>query len=202
MAQYNSISDWADVFLKRISAEDIEKSYLLALQQTIGETGRRIFEQGMAVSGSIGKYSTSPPIYISNANSPRNGSLTGKTGNRKFANGKPHKTTFYKSYSDFRSTVGRSSSGVNLVLSGRMYRNFLNSVDIYKNGAKPVTIPTMITPFKIAPFDYAITLRQENMHKAKGAEDRFGKRIFSLTKKEREGLRRRVAFELTKALNK
>lgn len=202
MAQYRSISDWADAFLKKLSAETIDKAYLLAVQQTIGESGRRIFEQGMAVSGSIGKYSTSPNLYVSNNNSPRNGTLKGKNGDRKFLNGKPHKTTFYKSYSDFRSTVGRGSTSVNLVLSGRLYRNYLNSVDLYKKGAKPVTIPSMITPARFGIFDYAITLRKENMDKARGAEDHFGKKIFRLTKKEREGLKKRVSFELIKALNK
>lgn len=202
MSRYGNIDEWAKAFNIKLGSKESEQAYLLATQQTIGQIGLRIFENGMAINGSIGKYDNSKEIYVSNDNSPRNGTLRGKGGSNKFADGKKHRTTFYNSYSDFRGAMGRSTSSVNLRLSGRLYRNFLNSIDIYKTGSKPVTIPNMITPAKLGQFYYAITLRKENMVKARGNEQHFNKKIFGLNTKEKIEFKKRVKFELIKSLKR
>ena len=82
---------------------------------------RRIHNEGKAVDmASIGKYGTKP-MYISPKKSPVNFSPIGKTKKSTFLSGKSHKTRFFPGgYKDFRQSIGRETSGVNLQLSGKL----------------------------------------------------------------------------------
>ncbi len=203
MAKYNSIDEWIEDKLNRISDKQMEKAYFTAVQNTIGKMGVRIFEYGISSSGRIiGSYqSGNKPLYVSNFNSPRNGTLKGKSGKRKFKNKKTHRTTYYPNYKSFREAMGRQTSNVNLRLSGQLYRNFLTSLTIDNVvGARPVSPPSKATPVKIGRLTYAIKLSPLNMAKAIGAEEHFGKKIFDLTRIEKEDLQKTFKFELIKNL--
>ena len=57
---------------------------------------RRIHNDGKAANGSnIGSYSTKP-MYVSLKASPRKFTPKGKTGKTKFANGKSHKSGYFR----------------------------------------------------------------------------------------------------------
>jgi len=202
MARFESIDDYVKAMLDRVSGDKAQKGFLLAVQSTIGAMGKRIFEEGKATSGGrIGRYQTkNKPLYVRDFNSPRKGTKKGKNGNKKFKNGRMHVTTYYNNYSDFRNQMGRRIDTVDLKLSGQLYRNFLNSLEVSNVlGARPVPIPSKATPKKLGTNDWAVVLRPENMAKALGAEERF-KIIFSLTNQERIEFRKTAKFEIIKAV--
>lgn len=203
MATFNSIDEWSKYIQRRIEQKLMDDAYKKAVIFTIGKMGSRIFEMGQKSSGgSIGRYSTRNPLYVSNQNSPRNGTLRGKTGQRKFKNGNTHKTTYYPNYKSFREAMGRETGFVNLRLSGRLYRNFLNSVYTgLPEASKKAVGKAPVLPAMLGKLDYAITLNPENMAKAKGMELKYGK-IFNLTAREKIDFRNMVKFEMIKALTR
>lgn len=130
----------------------------------------RIFNQGKAADGSeIGKYNATDPIYVNPRNSPRKFGGQGKDGDTRKKNGSSYKTKFFKSYQDFRAAIGRETAHVNLDLSGMLRSDFIA-------GLRKKSANEWIVSLK----------RKNNSNKAAGAETHFGKRIFALTKSERE----------------
>lgn len=181
MAKFNSISDYFKALSKRINNSD---ALLIAVKDVNSEMGERIFEDGKAVDGEIGKYSTEP-TYIGDKNSPKTGTHQGEYGDTEFMNGKPHTSTYYAGgYSEYRSAMGRSNKTVNLDLTGRLKTNFLNGIVELKEGV------------------IGIKLRGENADKARGNQARFRKRIFGITRDERIRFKRTLKFELIKSLKK
>ena len=130
--------------------ERVNRPFAVAVKTVTKDMGERIFIQGKRSDGSqIGQYDTTHPLYvnpkkvagaatgnkslnISGLNPP-----TGKHGDTVFKSGKkagqPHKTTYVSSYKEFRSRVGRPVDKVNLVLSGDLQSDFINTKRIDAN---------------------------------------------------------------------
>lgn len=145
----------------------------------------RIFVDGLNASGSkIGSYSTSPGMYVNTQFAPQKKAAKGKTGETKFKNGKPHKTTYFESYKAFRQAEGRESSFVNL----RLFGNLQNDLS---TGLKRVDDDLWI----------AVVRKNENWKKIQGFQVKYGN-VFSLTKDERSHFKKVLDFELKKVLNK
>jgi len=206
MATFKTIEEWAKQFLDKATNVRVQKAYQKAVFLTIPKIGKRIFEKGIGADGSgIGHYAgagrSGKPMYIGNQRSPRKGTLRGKYGDKKFKNGFPHVTTYYRNYYQFRVAMGRTNPFVNLTLSGRLYRNFLNSFDNSKGFKRVGT--GIVKPVKKNPYLYTIELRPDNMAKARGSEIRFRgriKTIFAFTKAERKEFNNLVSEEFIKAL--
>ena len=127
---------------------------------------QRVFDAGVDSQGAeIGKYSTKPMYYsLSQKNSQmRSSSLKGKgkfSNSPEFANGKKRKSQYFPGgYSEFRSTVGRQNSKVDLRLTGSLLRSIQVGV-----GSNQVSLG----------FN-----NDDEYEKAKGNEERFNKIIFA-----------------------
>jgi hypothetical protein len=159
----------------------------IAAQDTHVMMLQRIFDEGKNASDvQIGNYNTTNELYVNPNKAPKKFPTKGKPNEKgiaksKFQNGKPHKTGYFKSYSDFRVRVGRPVDKVNLVLFGDLNSDF----------GKAVT--------EISPLKYASTIRQSNEGKIKGADARYGN-VFRLTPKERTNFKQVLAFETFRLL--
>jgi hypothetical protein len=136
---------------------------------------RRVFDAGVDSQGvEIGKYSTKPMYYsVTKKNSQiRSSSLKGKgkfSNSPKFANGNKRKSQYFPGgYSEFRSTVGRQNSKVDLRLTGSLLRSIQVGV-----GSNKVSLG----------FNNDI-----QFEKAKGNEQRFNKTIFAPSISEIEAI--------------
>lgn len=179
MSTFNGIKSYVEALQLRIIDSD---ALLIAVKDITGVIGERIFEEGKAINGNIGKYSTEP-TYIGDKNSPKAGSKEGKYGEKKFKDGTLHKTTYYDSgYSEYRSAMGRPNDKANLNLTGRLESNWLNGI------------------VEIDESTMGVKLRGENVAKLKGAEKHFNKKIAGVTKQERARFKRTLSFEVVKSL--
>lgn len=173
----------------------------LAARSTMALQAHRIFIDGENSSGgSIGQYNSTDPFYIDPDYSPRKSpdkakgieglQRKGKTGETVFKNGRPHKTSFQKSYKDFKRNIGQKNDKVRLHLSGDFESDFRNA---------PVD-SSAVNPKKISVNEYQTVLkRDENVDKLRGLTVRFG--VFSnLTKFERSEFLRVNSFELRKLM--
>lgn len=136
----------------------------------LGVVKTRIHEEGKATDGTlIGVYSKKP-LYISiKANAGRSfGAPVGKTGKSKTKAGKPHTSKYYpQGYYQFKTEIGRNQLGtVNLSLSGQ-----LNS---------QLTIRATERGYGIGWND------AEKLRRARFLERKYKKRIWSLSKEERD----------------
>ena len=93
---------------------------------------RRIFIDGQDANGApIGEY-TGGPMYINpkSGNTPRQFPTGGKTGKKKFKNGKALKTRYFPTYDAFKKEIGRAKGNrVTLELMGNLRRAFFNGVN-------------------------------------------------------------------------
>lgn len=155
----------------------------IASQDTHTKMVERVFEKGKnAQNGDIGTYNDTKPIYVNPDRSPKKFRPSGKGSNKsKFKNGNSRRTKYFKSYKEFRKSVGRPIGKVNLVLSGTLQSDF----------GKAVT--------KVNNLRYTATARQENENKISGLEERYGN-IFRLTPKERTNFKQVLASEVLKIL--
>lgn len=160
----------------------------IAVRSIMSLQSKRIFLQGLNASeATIGTYEDKE-IYVSpNANKGLPAfPLKGKNGSTKFANGKDHKTGYFKDWLSFKKTIGRNKriQTVDLFLTGALQRNWANAEALDAAKAK-----------KINSNNYIVSLREENMVKAA----RYGN-VFGISKKEKESFLKVIQFELTKAL--
>lgn len=184
LAQYTK-----ELEAKIAALEKNDKPLEIATRSVMALQARRIFIQGKASdNSSIGKYSTKD-IYISPSNSPKKFPLKGKDGKTKFKNGNLHKTGYFKGYEGFRKAIGRPTSPVNLTLSGELLKNFSNANSTGE--ARPV---------KINQHYYVVRLRENNFKKVTGNEEHFGKRIFNLSRSEKDKFKEIITKELARAL--
>lgn len=155
----------------------------IASQDTHTKMVERIFEKGKNASdGVIGEYNDTKPLYVNPDRSPKKFRPRGKNSAKsKFKNGNSRKTKYFKSYKEFRKSIGRPTGKVNLVLSGNLQSDF----------GKAVT--------KVNNLKYAATARQENEDKISGLENRYGN-IFRVTPKERTNFKQVLASEVLKIL--
>jgi hypothetical protein len=167
----------------------------LAAASAHAEKCERIFTKGLNSNGGrIGQYNDSNSLYINpndKKRSPIKTTPIGKNGDTVFkSTGKPHLTTYFKSYKDFREKIGREGGFINLVLFGNLKINFENNSR--GNGPEPV---------KVNANEYHTGLDNENSLKKSGAEKRFGD-IFDHTKGEIDTFHRVVGLELKNAFSK
>jgi hypothetical protein len=110
------------------NAEDLQngRAFVSQVSQTITEQADRIFTDGLDDRGRpIGNYSTRPTYINTMEASPKKLPAIGKTGQKKFKNGKPHKSTYFAGgYRQFKQRAGRGGK-FNLFLFGNFNRAFL-----------------------------------------------------------------------------
>lgn len=168
--------------------ERYNKPLEIATRSVLALQVRRIFIKGEAVDdSSIGAYST-VPLYVNPNNSPKKFPPKGKYGDRKFADGSPHKTGYFEGYGEFKKAIGRKDNPVNLTLSAELLKNYSNAETA--GGARPI---------KINQHYYVIKLRELNAKKLRGNEKRFGKKISGISKSERKIFINIITKELTNA---
>jgi len=173
----------------RRQLEALKSSQVLqiAAQDTHVKMNERIFVNGgSADGGKIGDYNSNDELYVNPNKSPKGFPTKGKPNSKgiaksKFKDGRPHKTGYFKSYKDYRETIGRDTSNVNLVLSGDLQSDFGKAL------------------IKLSPLKYGATLRDNNIKKKEGNEERFGE-IFKLTESERENFIEVMKFETSRIL--
>lgn len=159
--------------------ETSERISQVAAVTVIAEYKDRIFVRGETTSGSpIGQYSTVP--FYQNPNKligVASSGITpeGKTGQKVFKNGKPHKTKYLSGgYSELRDSTGRQSGTVDLNFSGSLQ----NSIKVvFESGTSVIR--------------YTSDIEAEKMI---GNEQRFGAVISDISDEERE-LGERAASE-------
>lgn len=146
-----------------------------AVADTHGVMAERIFVSGQdSRGGAIGKYNTTNDLYV-NPNSSsvrRKFSPQGKNGDRKFKDGKPHKTRWFDSYNKFQQTQPFASPSVNLRLSNNLFSDFANSIT--KRGDLFIT-----TGVK----------RAANIKKLSGLVNKYGVEVFRLSERESQRFR-------------
>jgi hypothetical protein len=149
-----------------------EEAMHVAADGALTATRARIHERGQAADGSaIGAYSTTP-MYVSaaDAKAPNPGDPIGKTGKTVFANGNPHKSRYFAGgYNEYKTAIGLNAAGsVNLTLTGEMRDTYevIKTADGYGLGWDD----------------------DELSKRAAALEDRYGKKIWTLTADERKAL--------------
>lgn len=146
---------------------------LVAALAVLGVFKRRIFVAGKDAQGAqIGAYSTEPLYINPNATSLRGVGKSGlkpsgKDGADKFKNGKKKKTAYLdKGYKELRDRTGRQSGFVDLNLSGASEQ----TVQVGRSGNR-------------IALGFTNKAREKIL---KGNETRFKKRIFVLSKEDRD----------------
>lgn len=111
--------------LKRLSTTYADKAkeavFVPAANELLATIKNRIVQDGKNSQGSnIGQYDTTPAYYGPNAFVKKSSfSAQGKTGEKIFKNGKPHKTEFIPSgYKGLREKQGRRTDVINESYSG------------------------------------------------------------------------------------
>lgn len=159
---------------KRVNQQAMNKAVMSSSIAIVADMAQRIFVSGKNSKGAlIGKYDTGNEIYVPPLATPKKIPLKGKDGKTKFKNGNSHKTSYFESYSEFKKKVSGKNDKVNLRLFGILQSNFATSLRQEGNAS-------------------VVTLTDENAKKAEGNEERFGGKIFSLTKSERAKYTRMV----------
>jgi len=176
--------------LRRLN-RDLESGeiMLLAGGSAIGKMAERIFVRGESVTGTTQKYDTRDELWVSDNVAPK-----GQTNKGKF--GANIKTTYYSSYSAFRSAMGRESSTMNFRLNNELQSDLLNSP--VSEGATGVPTPKLR---QTRPNEFIVSLKnRKNSEKANGLEDRFGVKIFRLSPSEVQIAKDAYQFEINKRL--
>lgn len=149
---------------KEFSPTNMDKMVREIAMNVYASNLRRVHNEGKAVSGNIGKYSTKP-LYVNPAKAGvRQFSKKGKTGKTVFKNGKPHKTGYFSGYGSFKSAIGFSTT-VNMEVTGRLRADWV----ILRSGST-----------------YQIGFQSSYGKKiSEGNEDHFGKQIWGVTDDDR-----------------
>ena len=189
-------SEYFDKLNKQFNQEVLNKAVLSASITVNSEVGERIFQKGLDAEGEeIGKYDTDTPLYVNPKNAPKKFPTKGKpsgaktkSGNTKndgkstFEDGSKHKTGYFDSYTAYRKKVGRKVGKVILSLFGRLESDFVKGPKLVNGSA-------------------VITLNEENNNKRLGAEEKYDKKIFSLSEGEKQTYAELVVEQMNKYLN-
>lgn len=177
MATYNSAEEFSRALAEKLKAH--EHALYMAASTTHATQLDRIFVEGKnSEGGQIGTYNSTKGMYANNDDSPKKITPRGKNGERVFMNGKPHVSTYYNSYEDYKAEQGRESNFVNLHLTGQLQSD-------YRAGFR-----------QVSPAEYIAGVNNRlSADKIKGNEERYGK-IFHLTKEERRLFDNTYQYEL------
>lgn len=175
---------------------NLNKPLEIAVRSTMALVAKRIFLDGKNTSGSnIGEY-VNKALYV---NPKKIGALPkfeakGKEGDKKFKNGKDHKTGYFENFLSFKEKVGRSRNvkTVDLFLTGDLFRDFANSESVEQAMAE-----------KVNSNYYRVSLTHRNYKKIEAYEKgENGKSpVFKLSQKEKESFKKVFEFEFKKILN-
>jgi hypothetical protein len=111
--------EYSKRLLKFANKLDASKPFFDAVANNVNERSERVFVRG---DFNAKDYSNNP-LYVNPKSAPRSFPTKGKTGKTTFANGKKHKTGYFSSYKQFKTTIGQPAF-VNLVLFGNLQRAF------------------------------------------------------------------------------
>lgn len=169
----------------------------IAARDTVAMMFSRIFVNGKDAKGAnIGKYNTTKPLYANPKLLPRSVPAKGK-------HGADNKTAYFENYKALREAMGVQTKYVDLNFSGRLAFNFVNSsVSASSNsiGSRAVN-PKDVRLEKIDKLKFVVRLNRENMAKSRGNEAHFSKRIFSVSKEEKENFKKVLRFETIRLAN-
>lgn len=173
----------------------------IAARDSMTITAHRIFVDGLNTEGGeIGQYNSTTPFYIDPNYSPRASAnkaqgikglqRKGKTGESKFKNGKEHKTSWQKSYKDFKANIGQKNDKVRPHLSGDLESDFRNA---------PID-SQLAVPKKVNNNEFIVSLtRDYNAGILQGLENKFGSFV-SPSKNEEEVFRKSYDFQVRRIL--
>lgn len=155
-----------DKILFQLSAPNVEKLVATVSQNIYALSANRVFNEGKNVNGySMWRYSTKP-LYVNPHKSPKSFPVAGKNSTKqKFNNGETRKTRYFSGgYKDFRNKIGRRIDVVDLQLTGTLKANYqlVKSSNGYEVGF----------------------LSSKQAKIARRHEERFGAKIFGLSKKD------------------
>lgn len=173
-----------------ISALEKEnKPLLLAVQSVNALRAKRIFVDGLNSSGGkIGNYENTKPVYVKDSQAPKKVNHKGKTG-------KTIESGYYKSYKDFRSSMGRESGFINLRLNNDLQSDMSNCQITKDSNSVPAP-----APIKVDTNTYKVSLKRPiNAKKKEGLEKKYGP-VFAHTKEELDKYYGTLAFEQKKIL--
>ena len=179
----------------------------IAARDTVAMMHTRIFIDGKDRHGNmIGDYNTTNPLYVNvekNKNVlPRNTKAIGKNGDTGNVGQNKRKTAYFENYLALRQDQGVQTKYVDLLLSGRLSFNFVNSsVSTSSSTLKRPISGKGVRLEKIDKLSYVIRLNAENWAKAKGNQVHFRKPIFLTSKEEKENFKRVLQFETIKLAN-
>jgi tetrahydromethanopterin S-methyltransferase subunit A len=109
---------------KILGGKSIDNLCLSIAQVVYANNLQRVFVDGQDIKGhTIGQYSRKP-MYVNQNKSTSKFAKIGKTGKKKFKNGKNHQTRYFKNgYFEFRNLIKKGTK-VNLNLTGSLKGNF------------------------------------------------------------------------------
>lgn len=163
--------------------------FKIAVRDIVTAQTVRIFQDGLKVSGKIGTYNRTKPLYVGSPPAPRKTTQRGKTGKR-------IKTGFYESYAAFRKQQGRESRFVNLRLSNELQNDFANAMISPTSNRVAAAMPIRVNQNL-----FIVALKKQiNIDKKAGLEAKYGN-IFGLRPEELTRFQKTLEFEMNKFLN-
>lgn len=167
--------------LKKVVEKRVDAALFVSGGDVLDAQVNRIFTQGKNNRGQlIGRYSNDP-LYISAPQSPVRLPKRGKRGATRFKNGKPHRSTYFDGYGDFKQAIGRGRK-VNFVVFGRLRSDYSNSLRKKRKGV-----------WVIGP------KLPENQRKLSGLVDKYGRSPWLLSNREKKLFRTSFKRELLAA---
>lgn len=148
-----------------------------AADEALTSSRERIHAKGTASdSSAIGQYDKTP-MYVSVSRIPSPGEATGKRGKSIFANGKTHRSRYFAGgYDEYKKAAGQNTGSVDLTLTGGMRDGY----HLIKTSE-----------------GYGLGWDEEEMvQRAAALEEKYGKKIWSLTDSERRSLVQAVAEKI------
>ncbi len=171
----------ADKFA-RLKNLDPSITLAVAVGNTVDAYYDRIFIEHKKTDGSEIEYKSNNPVYINSKDGgPQKLTPKGKTGKQKFASGRPHVSTYFESYKNFKKAIGKPI----LELFGSLQSSI-------SSGTK-----------KISESEYVLAVNDKEGKKIEGLQfgnghwSGFGT-IFKLNNKEKELFQTTFANEMKK----
>lgn len=137
----------------------------------------RIFDRGEDVTGKTFQYNDSTEIWVSDRTSPKGSQNQGKTG-------RAEKTSYFASYKQYRSDIGRETSHVNFRLTNELQLDFISTIKS-EGGGRVISGVKMDSSAK----------------KIEGLEQKYAAKIFTPNQSEKENIARNIALEAAKIWN-
>lgn len=183
--------EWIADSNKMLALINDAKFMMPVIQGTHNEQVQRVFDKGIAGDGAkIGDYSNEKTgLYINPKYNIGSFTPEGKTGEKVFKDGRPHKTKYFDNYKAYRTEIKKETGFVNLRLTEDLKTNYSNSLQ-FLNG-RVVSGVSERNVGKLLRIIYGTK-------KLKG----YGERVFELTKQEQENLNNKFGTSLLKNIRR